>query len=86
MTTQYLTSIPDMITQYAARNGWTLNQNLKHREKVIAWLLVHPCVDQSNRMHNTRWASHDAGRVTAELFPFRFAVFSTDSYPFAVIE
>lgn len=35
MTSQYLSSIPEMITQYAARNGWTLNPNRKHREKVI---------------------------------------------------
>jgi ferredoxin-thioredoxin reductase catalytic chain len=38
MTTQYLSSIPEMITQYAARNGWVLNPNRKHRDKVIAGL------------------------------------------------
>jgi ferredoxin-thioredoxin reductase catalytic chain len=38
MTAQYLCSITEWITQYAARNGLFLNPNRKHRDKVIAGL------------------------------------------------
>lgn len=39
MTThQYLVPVTEMITHYAKKNGWELNPNRKHREKVIAGL------------------------------------------------